>query len=554
MARRAVLQPRVREDDEIAFVSDPAVKTRRIDAAAISSLVVLAAATGAFLFHTGRRLVFFFDEWDFVQGRRTGGLSTFLRAHNGHLVAVPVALYRIGFATVGLRHYGAYRAMIIAFHLLCVILLFAYARRRAAATSPALLVAAALLLLGIAWEDLLWPFQVTYLAGLAAGLGALLVVTASTRWRAVALAGGLVVVALASSGIGIPVALGIAAAVCAQRSWRHVVAVVVPVMIYGAWYVADGHSDASIANARQAINYVFHIGAGTGGSIVGRGEAVGVAIGLVIAAAIAVRIGRDRAVPPGVAFGIVGAGTFWGLTALARAQFHDPHASRYVYPGALFLLVAVADLLRPLRRQAWVASLAILVAVALGLPAQVRALHAGSNGLHGTAATVKPELLALELAAGRADSAFRPDLQRMPQVFTGTYLAAVHALGSPTFGMRAVAGLSRDQRAAIDATLVRALHLEVTDRPGPAPRCRPVAHDGHADVTLLPGETVITSGAGTDVALYRFGRPRSAVPAGHVDAGGAATIVVVTDRSPAPWHLVITGASSGVCGPGEGSR
>ena len=34
---------------------------------------------------------------------------------------------------------------------------------------------------------------------------------------------------------------------------------------------------------------------------------------------------------------------FWGLTGLARADLGEPAASRYLYPGALFLLLIAIE-------------------------------------------------------------------------------------------------------------------------------------------------------------------------------------------------------------------
>ena len=72
--------------------------------------------------------------------------------------------------------------MIVVGHLLCTGLLYVYARRRIGPW-PALLPAALLLTLGPAWQNILWPFQIGWLISLAAGLGALLRSTARARRR-----------------------------------------------------------------------------------------------------------------------------------------------------------------------------------------------------------------------------------------------------------------------------------------------------------------------------------------------------------------------------------
>jgi len=145
-------------------------------------LVAALVAGGVLIYQVGRGTTFFYDEWNFILERRTGGLDAFLRPHGGHWSTVPVAVYRVLFALVGLRHYGAYRATLIGFHLACCVLLFMIARRRVGAML-ALLPTILLIFLGSAWQDLLWPFQIGYLGSIAAGLASLLALDARTRPR-----------------------------------------------------------------------------------------------------------------------------------------------------------------------------------------------------------------------------------------------------------------------------------------------------------------------------------------------------------------------------------
>ena len=70
-------------------------------------------------------------------------------------------------------HYWPYRAVVVALHLVCVALIYVYAERRVGgwlAFAAALLI----LFLGPAWQVIVWPFEMAWVASLAAGLGALL--------------------------------------------------------------------------------------------------------------------------------------------------------------------------------------------------------------------------------------------------------------------------------------------------------------------------------------------------------------------------------------------
>ncbi len=96
----------------------------RSPVAAWLALAVLALGTGVLLFHETRGTTAWFDEWDWILHRRTGSLGSFLDSYNGHLSLVPVAIYRLLYATAGLRTYVPYRVLLIVCHLACCTLLF----------------------------------------------------------------------------------------------------------------------------------------------------------------------------------------------------------------------------------------------------------------------------------------------------------------------------------------------------------------------------------------------------------------------------------------------
>ncbi|HEV3055238.1 MAG TPA: hypothetical protein VGX45_11335, partial [Solirubrobacteraceae bacterium] len=149
---------------------------------ATAALAVAMAVACAIVLYAGRHLTFFYDEWNFILLRRGGSLSTYLDPHNGHLSLFPVAIYKLLFKLVGLRHYWPYRAVLVALDLASCVLLYALGARRIGrwlAIAPALLLA----LIGSAYQDLLWPFQIGFLGSVAGGLGALLVIEARAGTR-----------------------------------------------------------------------------------------------------------------------------------------------------------------------------------------------------------------------------------------------------------------------------------------------------------------------------------------------------------------------------------
>jgi hypothetical protein len=108
---------------------------KRTGTLVMAALLVLC---GGWLMYETRGTTLWFDEWQWALEYKDNSLGAFIAPHNGHPTVVPVVIYRLLFATVGIDHSAPYRAVGIAGHLLCVALLYRYAVRRAGgATGPA---------------------------------------------------------------------------------------------------------------------------------------------------------------------------------------------------------------------------------------------------------------------------------------------------------------------------------------------------------------------------------------------------------------------------------
>ncbi len=173
--------------------------------AALAGVAITASAL--YLLHLGRRTTFFYDEWSWLESRRGWSPGNFLASHNGHFVAVPVLLYHLLYATVGVRAYLPYRLVLLAFHAGVCIAVYWYARRR---VDPwlALVAAGAMCLIGPAFQGLVWPFQMTLIGALFFGLAAFLALDDEpTRSRDV-LALLLLLAAIGCSGAGLAMLAG----------------------------------------------------------------------------------------------------------------------------------------------------------------------------------------------------------------------------------------------------------------------------------------------------------------------------------------------------------
>jgi hypothetical protein len=297
-------------------------------------LSALLAFGGIFYYAEGRGLSFFYDEWAFLLTRRANSLDAYFAPHNGHLVVVPVLIYKALWSLFGMRHYGPYRLVDVAMHLTCVALLYVLLHRRVT-PALALLGASLLLFLGRAWQVLLWPFQITFLGSAVGGLAALAALDRRGRAADVAVCLGLTL-AVCSSGVGIPFWGGAVLAVFLQprRPARsRVVALAVPIVAYAAWYVRYGGTERlELSNVSTVPRYVLDALGAAGAAATGTSaaHAHAIAVALLVLSAVAVAL-RRRAVLPAV----VPAATllaFWVLGAHAR-RVRGPRSKPVSLPG-----------------------------------------------------------------------------------------------------------------------------------------------------------------------------------------------------------------------------
>ncbi len=275
-------------------------------------VAVLALAASLAILWLSRDFDFYFDEWTFILTAPDWTWTTYLEPHNEHPVILPRLIYAALLSTVGLRSYLPYVAVLVALHAASAWLLFELVRRRA---GDLLGVAAAALplLLGAGWENLLWAFQMTFVGAVALGLGALLAMEAGRTGLAAALLAG----SIMFSGIG---------------------------LFFGVAIVVR----LGLTPERRKENVVWGLGSAVAG-IIGQGGWVGLV--LLVGALVAVarawrRQGRDP-----FALGVAAAMlALYVTTGLTRAQlgYQQSGSGRYVYEGAIFWLLLLADAARDL--------------------------------------------------------------------------------------------------------------------------------------------------------------------------------------------------------------
>lgn len=536
---------------------------RRVQPASIV-LGALLLFGGLVLVYAGRHLTFFYDEWTFVLTRRGSNLGAYLDPHNGHFVLVPVVIYKLLFAILGLRHYTPYQIITVLLHLLSCGLLYALVRPR---VGPwlALVPTALLLFMGSAWQILLWPFQMGYLASVAGGLAALVALERS-RVRRDILAAVSLTIAVASSGVGIPfVAASVVVLLVRRAPWRRFWVVTAPLVVFAIWYVGWSTGESTTSDAvLSAPQYIASAAAGATAGIAGLDLSWGpsLLVGLAISLVAGWRLRADRRMTAMVLAALAGALAFWGLAAITRADALEPAASRYLYVGAVFILLLVAEVAAGLRvRGTWAMAAVLLAAGAVA--SNLHQLRAGERGLRSNDINARSALSAVELAAPVVAPTFIADPSAAPQVPAGPYLAAVHDLGSPAYTLTELARASQPIRLHADATLIAAERLTVIPMSGSAHGTRPVTFDtvsfGHAvprglcaqivpssaepasaDLTVRPGTRLVLeapAGAQGSIQVRRLASLYTPSPVGAV-RGGTSSIAFPLDRAPGlPWHV-----------------
>lgn len=555
---------------------------------ALGTMLLVGAG---FLYYETRGTTFWYDEWTWALTRRGSSLATFLDAHNGHLSLVPVVIYKLLFATAGLRHYAPYRIVVIAAQLGCVALLFAYAIRRVEGFL-AFLAAALLLFFGPGWQEFLWPFQVAWLISLGSGVAALLMLDRDDLLGR-ALACGLVAVSLASSSVGVAVAAGVLVDVlCRPRGWRAAWVVGGPLALYALWSLGYQTTTITDHGIEVAPGFAAQAAATTMSALLGLGGDINPAIRgyagtllewgppLAVAASVIViwrllllrRAPVRRCSPIRVFALLATVAAFWLLTGLVRWWISTPYDSRYLYVGALFVLLLAVELTAG-SRVAWPARIAIGVLGLAALISNVGNLRTAAGFLRSQAQLTRAQVGSLDIARQIVPPSFGTGPFGI--INAGQYFSAERAIGSPAATPAQIATFGEPAREAADAELagIHGVRLRPLTAP-PALGARPTL-DGASGGTVVyrgscenftpavfstPGAasavsvTVPASGlrvsigdAPATVSFRRFGQFFQ--PLGALAPHAQAELLIGADLAPQPWHLQISStAAVSVCG------
>ena len=395
-----------------------------------------------------RGSTFFFDEWDFIL-HRDFNLNDLLRPHNGHFSFFPVLTYVSLREIFGIESYVPYQvAGLIVHGSVCIAVYKIISRHsRGIAFASGFLVA----LLGSGWQNILWPFQIGMMGAFSAGLWALYELQRDEvgPWRIASLIG----ISLACAGGGIAFAGAIGFTLVISRKWRVIRAFIPVLLLYALWYWNYGVSQTQSGNLAKTPQYILDSAlasaAGVGGRTIVFGSCV---LGVLLVLFSQWMFGRRNFVT--VTAMVVFLLFTWFLTGLSRAHLGEPSASRYVYIGAIGLIV-VGGLLLPAGTRLGHLIVISCITVFLLQP-NLRMMRAGAGGLKDTSLHLTAQLAALELAADEKTVDFTVDAMRAPQVSSNDYLSQSRKFGSTAMSWDQVIEASDSVISGVNRTIMNA--------------------------------------------------------------------------------------------------
>jgi hypothetical protein len=501
------------------------------------------------------------------------GIEYFLAPHNGHLVLLGKLIYRGLFLTTG-ADYAVFRAVEVATVLACAGLFFVLARRRVGVWA-ALIPSVLLLFLGYAGESLLWPFNLHTVLALAFGLGALLTLERNDRRGDLATC-ALLSLSIATVELGLAFAIGIAFSILRRGDrWRRAWIVVVPLVLFAIWWLWAQRFDQAtfeLANVRLIPIGITDALASVVGSIFGlnpTGEGVptnqttvtswGSALAAFAVLGLALRVRREK-VPEELWISLIVILTYWVMVAMAG---RPPDSTRYVFVGAVMVLLTMAAALRGVRLTRTVLIAAACV-VALAIPPNIAKFYDSRSSTVTDAENTRTEYAMLELTRDRVAPGYQPGTDARVTALGGAvfiplsadnYLRAAGEFGSLAYSLDRIRDARLGLRQIADATLVGALALKLrpTEAPAGAADC-PRSLDGRPGSSVFfyvrPAGVLLGSLAQRpiEVAVGRFGTGGAGVSLGQLEPGEWADLRIPPDAASDRWWVTVDGPVS-VCPP-----
>jgi hypothetical protein len=559
--------------------------TKRLRNPDVAGWLLMAGAIGVaagFIFWLERGLTFGWDEFVWLENGGLQHLDYFFRPYGGHLIAFPYFIWRGMLELFGANFTAFAIVQVIGLSLL-VALLYVYAKRRVASLL-ALAPAVVMLFLGSSWAVNLEPMMgIQFLAALIPGLGAILALERDDRLGDGA-ACGLLCLALAGFSEAVPFLVGATIAVALSPNWkRRIWVVAVPVIAYGGWRVWAAQFESTgilLSNIPLLPAYFADALAVFTSSIFGLVPLIGpgpwtlirlerfdisfLSEGIVftvielLAIGVVVWLMRRRGPIPRTFWpplGILIA--LWIELGIVLEPGRTAAESRYLYAGALVLLLVVIEMLRGVKTTRLTVAIALALTGAAVVGNMAR-FHEGRQDLDAIQKEARADMTVIQLAGQNGDQAFTPNLDApylVPGALdlnTGPWLEVVDRYGSSADSKPQLRRQAETVREEADAIAVKTLRLRLASAPRATSQgCRRVGSGSASTEIALPkGGAVLKPARDSEVTLRRWA-DNFAAGLGDVRGGRPVILRIPADPSNTPWRVSLSrGGPVEVCAIG----
>jgi hypothetical protein len=302
-------------------------------------------------------MTFFGDEWEFIRHRSLADPGTWFAPHNEHWSTLPIIVYRGLVETFGLRTYVPYEALLLLLHSTVVLLIYRLVRIESGAIAGAAAAAVAMFF-GSGADNIFWGFQIGAVGATAMCLSALLIVEGPASLRYAALLLVLLLMTLATQGIGIPMVAAVTTSIAVRRSWRPFFPIVlIAAAVYGAWFAIIGRTGLGVQGSpftAEAVTRVpadIVVGISTAaGAWTGLGPVFGILPVAALLTLAAYQLVQGRP-PRRFAACLAGLVVFYGLVGLTRAVggAAAAEASHLTYFGGALFVVGASSVIGRVR-------------------------------------------------------------------------------------------------------------------------------------------------------------------------------------------------------------
>jgi hypothetical protein len=548
------------------------------------------------------------DEWGYARDLaiRPFGDVLFHPPPAKYLLVLPMLLYKAAFSAIGISEYLPYRLAGMALTVAAAALFMILASRRVGYLA-ALPAAILILFLGSASEVTTTPLRIPIQIAVVAGLGMLLAFERRDL-RGDVVACVLLLVSVTSHPLGVAFAGAAAVLVLARPAperWRRAWVFAVPLVLFAVWYLTLREPSPNSASFGDQLTdlprFEFQSLATMAAAITGTFRSpldgqinflnpLSYALAMVVFVGVGLRVLTGR-LPASFWAILVAVLILFAAPAFAPGVLRSPTASRYVFPGAIMLLLLLCETLRGVQvpaRSARIVTAVIAIVFVVGMYSNSIVLDKNARFWASQGKQVRSELAALDLAEDRVDPSFHPEDPSAPVqipsthmgITAGEYFAVKADYGTPAFSVSELRTAPLADRQVADIVLARALGLQAKpvasiNPSQKAPRPEVLTTDaqsrdeGQSCVVLTPsgdlaasqvglpqGGVALSTSGGEPVglALGRFGGGYG-YPLQPVQPRGAALLIVPPDADPTPWRLLVkpTEQTVTVCGLDVGS-